>query len=118
MNMGVPVELTIKNRKLRRNGECVVAEFLEPLRARAYRVFDGIPGGGCNLDHVIVGHAGVLTIETKTRSKPSCGCYPIVYDGEIMGIGKRSPTIEPLICGRRVGMSGRRLVPCPAQTIS
>ncbi|WP_455371594.1 nuclease-related domain-containing protein [Petrachloros mirabilis] len=90
----------IKNLRLGRDGERVVAEFLEPLRAKGYRVFHDLPGDGFNIDHVIVGPAGVFTIETKTRSKPSRGCSCIVYDGETVRIGNGAPTDEHLIQAR------------------
>jgi len=97
---GVPVRLMIKNLKLGRDGERVVGESLEPLRAKGYRVFHDITSNGFNIDHVIVGPAGVFTIETKTRSKPSRGCSSIVYDGETVRIGNGAPTNEPLIQAR------------------
>lgn len=49
-------------------GELLVAEQLEELRAMGYRPFHDIPGDGFNVDHVVVGPAGVFAIETKFRS--------------------------------------------------
>ncbi len=56
--------------KLGRDGEKVVGQFLETLGERGYRVFHDVVGGNFNLDHVLIGPAGVFTVETKTYSKP------------------------------------------------
>ncbi len=73
-----------KLRQLRQaaEGEKVVGQFLERLRGNGYQVFHDIVGEGFNLDHILIGPAGVFTVETKTLSKPSRGDARIVYDGE------------------------------------
>jgi len=54
-------------------GERAVAENLEKLLSRGFRVFHDVPVGEAkrhfNLDHVAIGHTGVFLIETKTRRK-------------------------------------------------
>jgi hypothetical protein len=51
-------------------GEQAVAEQLQPLFADGYRIFHDVPGDGkWNIDHVVVGPAGVFAIETKYRTK-------------------------------------------------
>jgi hypothetical protein len=54
-------------------GERLVAEYLEPLISQGYRVFHDVPAEErerkFNLDHVTVGPAGVVVVETKTRRK-------------------------------------------------
>jgi len=92
----VPLRSQLQNYRLGRDGERLVAEILEQLRAKGYRVFHDVLGEGFNIDHVIVGAAGVFMIETKTRSKPSADCYAIAYDGETVRIGNGIPTKEPL----------------------
>jgi len=72
-------------------GERVVAEALEPLKARGWSVFHDVPAGGkvkrLNLDHVVVGPGGVFAIETKTRrqgggpARPGYAAHEIIYDG-------------------------------------
>jgi len=52
-------------------GELKVAEALEELRVAGYRVFHDIRRDGFNIDHVVVGPAGVFAIETKFCS--GCG---------------------------------------------
>jgi hypothetical protein len=49
-------------------GELHVADVLEELRTEGYRPVHDIVGDGFNIDHVIVGPAGVFAIETKYRS--------------------------------------------------
>lgn len=49
-------------------GELRVAEILEDLRSSGYRAFHDLVGDGYNIDHVVVGPAGVFAIETKFRS--------------------------------------------------
>lgn len=51
-------------------GEQAVAEQLQSLPAPGYRVFHDLTGDGkWNIDHVVVGSAGVFAIETKYRTK-------------------------------------------------
>jgi Nuclease-related domain len=49
-------------------GELRVAEILDDLRGIGYRAFHDLVGNGYNIDHVVVGPAGVFAIETKFRS--------------------------------------------------
>jgi len=51
-------------------GEQAMAEQLQRLLPLGYQVFHDVPGDGkWNVDHVIVGPAGVFAIETKYRTK-------------------------------------------------
>ena len=63
-------------------GEKAVGQFLERLREQGYHVFHDVLAEGFNVDHVLIGPAGVLTIETKTRSKPVRGDARIAFDGK------------------------------------
>jgi hypothetical protein len=77
------------NRYLGYFGERIVAEHLEPLKARGWRIFHDVPastgGRRFNLDHVAVGPAGVFVIETKTRRKggarPGFDDHKVYFDG-------------------------------------
>lgn len=55
-------------------GERIVGRMLDDLRRDDYRVYHDIPcngdGGAFNVDHLLIGPAGVLVIETKTQTKP------------------------------------------------
>jgi hypothetical protein len=54
-------------------------------------------GNGFNVDHVVVGPAGIFTIETKTISKPEKGETVVRYDGETITVGGFSPDRDPLV---------------------
>jgi hypothetical protein len=86
----------ISNLRLGKDGERVVADMLDPLRERGYRVFHDIPGPNFNIDHVIIGPGGVFTIETKARTRPMQGRPTVVYDGNVLRIGNGKPTVKPL----------------------
>ena len=72
----------IKDLKQGLDGEKIVGEKLENLRAIGYRVFHDLVGSGFNVDHILVGPAGVFTIETKTWSKRKGD--KIKYDGKVL----------------------------------
>ena len=71
-------------------GERSVAEHLEPLIARGYRVFHDVPAEGrnknFNLDHVVIGPTGTAIVETKTRRKKKgregYEEHVVIYDGQ------------------------------------
>jgi hypothetical protein len=71
-------------------GERAVAEELDLLRAKGYRVFHDVPAEGrardFNLDHVAIGPTGVAMIETKARRKgrvrDGYEDYKVFYDGK------------------------------------
>jgi hypothetical protein len=78
-------------------GERVVAEHLEPLKALGHRILhdlpcDEQPAGSTprtsNIDHVVIGPAGIYAIETKTRrqSRARVGfmAHEIIYDGRAL----------------------------------
>jgi hypothetical protein len=57
-------------RKLNRGeaGEMKVGEILDELKPSGYKPIHGITRNGFDIDHVVVGPAGVFVIETKFRS--------------------------------------------------
>lgn len=89
----------VANLRLAEEGEKVVGQTLEELRALGYQVFHDIAGDGFNVDHVVIGPAGVFTIETKTRSKQN-GDARIVFDGAGVSIAGREPDESPIIQAR------------------
>jgi hypothetical protein len=78
-------------------GERVVGQFLERLREQGFQVFHDVVGDGFNVDHVLIGPAGVLTIETKTWSKPLSGSSEISFDGQTIRAGQLSPERDPIV---------------------
>ena len=72
---------------LAHDGEIAVAQELTPLMLEGYTVFHDFPAEKLNIDHIVVGRAGVfLAIETKARTKRSAGNggkdVEVVYDGK------------------------------------
>ena len=78
-------------------GEKAVGQFLERLRSAGYDVFHDIVAPGFNVDHVLIGPAGVFSIETKTWSKPARGDARIQYDGERLTINGHPPDRDPVM---------------------
>jgi hypothetical protein len=91
------VKRKFKALQLGRDGEKDVGQKLELLRKGGYEVFHDVIGDGFNLDHVLIGPAGIFTIETKTHSKPLKGNPPVVFDGEQILIGGSPPDRNPIV---------------------
>ncbi|MEE9396452.1 MAG: nuclease-related domain-containing protein [Methylococcales bacterium] len=72
----------LRQLRLGQDGEKAVGQYLERLRESGYQVFHDIISQDGNIDHVLIGPAGVFTIETKTWSKPVRGKAVITFDGE------------------------------------
>jgi len=87
---------TIRQLKLGRDGERDVAEVLEEMREKGYKVFHDIKGDDFNVDHLVVGSHGLFVIETKTASKPAKGDAKVRYDGERVTVGGRVPVRGPV----------------------
>jgi hypothetical protein len=85
-------------------GERAVADTLEALAQDGYRAFHDLQSerGDCNIDHVLVGPAGVFAIETKTRRKPDGdgGDAKIRYDGEAVRVGAGPRDTGPVVQAR------------------
>jgi len=54
-------------------GELVTAQELHKLMPEGNYVYHDFPAGNFNIDHVVVGPAGIFAIETKARSKRTYG---------------------------------------------
>lgn len=69
-------------------GECAVGQELNQLVADGFQVFHDLPFENFNIDHVLVGPAGVWAVETKTRRKPAAikGAAKalVTYDGQTL----------------------------------
>lgn len=87
----------IKALKLGRDGERVVGQYLEQLRNKGYQVLHDVMGEGFNIDHVVIGPAGVFTVETKTYSKPARGDARIEFNGDTLRVGAFEPDRNPII---------------------
>jgi hypothetical protein len=85
---------------LARDGERVVGQHLEELRAKGYRVLHDIVGVNFNIDHLVIAPIGIFTVETKTIRKPLRGETVISFDGETTLINGKKPDRDPVIQAR------------------
>jgi hypothetical protein len=85
----------IKDLRLGRDGEKIVGEQLDCLRAQGALVLHDVPGDGFNLDHVVISTHGIYAIETKTRTKPSSKAR-VVVDGTSLTVAGYSPDRNPI----------------------
>ncbi|WP_180131282.1 nuclease-related domain-containing protein [Rhodoferax sp. BLA1] len=88
----------VQQLKLGRDGERVVAQYLEWFRTSNFFVFHDVPNGDANVDHVLIGPQGVFTVETKTHTKPLRGeCKVTVVNGVVRANGfviERNPIVQ------------------------
>ena len=77
-------------------GEKSVGQLLEVLRERQYLVFHDIKEDDFNIDHALIGPAGVFAIETRTISKPEGRDAKVFYDGERVLIDGIAPSRDPV----------------------
>lgn len=87
---------TLERLRLARDGERIVGQFLETLRAQHAKVFHDLVGDGFNLDHVVVSARGIYVIETKTFTKPGRGDAIVQYDGKQLSIRGRALARNPV----------------------
>ncbi|RZL68707.1 MAG: NERD domain-containing protein [Variovorax sp.] len=89
--------MRLRNLRQALDGERAVGQYLERLREAGYHVFHDVVGTGFNIDHVLIGPAGVYTIETKTWSKPVKGGARVVFDGAELKVGGFEPDRSPVV---------------------
>jgi len=82
--------------RLGRDGEREVGQKLEALRKDGYEVFHDIIGDGFNIDHVVIGPAGIFTVETKTHRKRA-GNPLVIFDGNKVLIDGLEPDRNPVV---------------------
>ena len=87
----------IRALQLGRDGERAVGQYLERLRSKGYEVLHDVMGEGFNIDHVVIGPAGVFTVETKTFSKPARGESKIVFNGDAVLVDGTEPDRNPIV---------------------
>lgn len=90
----------LRQLRLARDGERAVGQYLETLRTNGYRVLHDLIGEGFNVDHALIGPAGIFTVETKTYHKPAKGKPEIVYDGERVTVAGHVPDRDPIAQGK------------------
>jgi hypothetical protein len=109
------------------DGELAVADRLQGLRAKGYRVLHDVPSDRGNVDHVLVGPCGILTVETKTRLKPArgaaSGAAEVQYDGEHVRVSgyeqDRCPVVQAKAQARQLRDLAFRLAgkPIPVRAV-
>ena len=109
--------LAPKYRAMKRGwqGELAVGYLLEQLRLHGYYILHDLDcGKGGNIDHVVLGPAGVFAIETKTYSKPGAQEARIRYYGhrlQIPGVSEKMLNDkDPIRQAKRVAALGADLV--------
>ena len=85
----------LKALRLGIQGEKAVGQYLEELRAAGYAVFHDVIADGFNIDHVLIGPAGIFAVETKTWSKPTSDAE-IHFDGDRLMAGSFAPDRDPV----------------------
>lgn len=90
----------LKRLKLAREGEREVAEILDSLRGYGYQVLHDLLGATFNIDHVVIGPAGLFTVETKTRMKPVRGSAKVHFDGVKVTVDGWLPDRDPVLQAR------------------
>ena len=80
-------------------GEKIVGQELEKGRSLGYFVFHDIIDRKkkFNIDHVAIGPAGIIIVETKTKPKPPKGEPKIIYNGSTLRFPDKSYTSDPLV---------------------
>jgi len=90
--------------RLAYDGELSVGQELNELMLDGFRVYHDIQAENFNIDHAVVGPAGVFVIETKTRSKnpraKGAAAVEVTYDGDSINFPKWRDT-ETLEQARR-----------------
>lgn len=89
----------LRQLRLALEGERAVGQYLERLRTQGFEVFHDVLGEGFNIDHVLIGPAGIFSVETKTWSKPERGSE-IIFDGREIRAGGYTPDRDPIAQGK------------------
>jgi hypothetical protein len=100
------IKLMGKRNKLRLGLDCemAVGQELNQLMLHGCRVYHDFPADNFNIDHVVIGPAGVYAVETKGRAKPDkvlgADGVRVVYDGKSLQFPGWSET-EPIAQAKR-----------------
>ncbi|MBP6881433.1 MAG: NERD domain-containing protein [Candidatus Pacebacteria bacterium] len=85
----------VHNLKQGIKGERYVGQTLEELRADGYRIFQDVLGDGFNIDHVLIGPAGIFVVETKTWGN-SASIKNASYDGRTLRLNNHPVPKNPI----------------------
>jgi len=87
----------IKQLRLGRDGERIVGQYLEELRAKGYKVLHDIVGDGFNVDHIVLSQKGIFVVETKTISKPDKGDAKITVSTDKLLVDDMVMDRDPIV---------------------
>lgn len=92
-----------------RDGELALSDALQPLRALGYEILHDLPydprrEDSPNIDHLVIGPAGLFVIETKYRTKHDDN-ERIIVDGDELRIGDRATDTDAI--GQTIGNAKR-----------
>lgn len=82
------------------DGKKVVEQYLDRLREEGYQVFHDVVGTGYNMDHVLIGPAGLFCIETRTFDKHQGPDVRVAFDGEHILVDGLAPDRDPTVQAR------------------
>ncbi len=86
----------IRQRRRTLDAELPVTAYLDWLRVKSYRIYDGIPGDSGNFDHVIICTQGIFLVSKMTRSRPSEGDCVVEFNGAGISIDDSPFDIAPV----------------------
>jgi hypothetical protein len=100
----------IRQWKLGMRGERSVGQFLQAaLLPRGYVVIHDVCIDDFNVDHALIGPAGIYAVEVKTHSKPHRGDARVTYDGQEVLVDGFKPDRDP-VAQARAGADRLRLI--------
>jgi hypothetical protein len=88
----------LRDLKAARDAENAVEQFLDAVRQRGYRIFHHVFGQGFNLDHVLIGPAGIFLLETKARGNSNGS---VLFDGDKIRVDGGEPERHTIAHARR-----------------
>ena len=90
----------IRNYRLGWHCEAIIGQQLETCRSLGYSVFHDVEyeanGRKFNVDHLLIGPAGVIVVETKGRTKPARGKTEVRLHGGWLHFTGRPPENKPI----------------------
>jgi hypothetical protein len=87
--------------KRSRDREKIVEQFRDPLRQRGYRIFHHVAGKGFDLDCVLIGPAGIFTVETQSRHTAIKGDAPVIFEAEKIRVNGFEPEGDAIAKAKR-----------------
>lgn len=111
-----------RNLVLGYEAECAVGQELSELLRDKYWVFHDVSFGAFNIDHVVVGRAGVFAVETKGRAKPlgrnGRAGWEVTYDGATLRFPRWSETAPLDQAKRQASALERWLTSAVGETVA